>query len=102
MYGGEPDVSGFFASPEAAASTGNDATALNEIMQIAPWAGMYRPGLAEFRLTQDLEVSRSIALAHPQFGAGGLEQHYIPNWDDVTEPIHSWVMHNRAASWLGS
>jgi len=94
-HAGEPGVSGFFASDAAAASVGHDATALNEGLQIAPRAGMYRPGLTAFRLTQDVEVGRSVALANPQFGPGGLEQYYIPNWADVTEPVVSRIMMNR-------
>ena len=97
VYAGEPGVSGFFTSADAAASVGNDATALNEGLQIAPRAGMYRPGLTEFRLTQDVGVARSTALANPQFGAGGLEQYYIPNWADVTEPVVSTIMENVVA-----
>lgn len=61
------------------ASVGNDAQALNEGLQIAPRAGLYRPGLTAFRLTQDVQAARSVALANPQFGAGGLEQFFIPS-----------------------
>jgi hypothetical protein len=95
VYAGEPGVSGFFASSAAAASVGNDATALNEGLQVAPRAGLYRPGLTEFRLTQDVDAAQSTALANPQFGAGGLQQYYIPNWADVTEPVQSTIMQNR-------
>ena len=97
VYAGEPGVSGFFTTAEAAASVGNDATALNEGLQVAPRAGLYRPGLTEFRLTQDVQAARSTALANPQFGAGGLEQCFIPNWENVTEPVASTIMQNRAA-----
>jgi len=95
VYADEPGVSGFFTSADAVRSVGNDATALNEGLQVAPRACMYRPGLTEFRLTQDVEVAPLTALANPQFGAGGLEQFYIPNWADVTEPVVSIIMRNR-------
>jgi hypothetical protein len=59
--------------------------------------GTYRPGITEFRLTHDVDVARSVARANPQFGPGGLEQVYIPNFDKVTEPVVSTIMKNRAA-----
>ena len=92
VHAGEPGVSGFFASDSAAASVGHDATALNQGLQIAPRNGAFRPGLTEFELTSDVTVGRSIASANPQFGPGGLEQFYIPNWQDVTSPIVSRLM----------
>jgi len=95
VYAGEPGVSGFFTTSEVAASVGDDATALNEGLQVAPRAGTYRPFLTEFRLTQDVEAARSTTLANPQFGAGGFEQCYIPNWEQVTEPVLSTIMKNR-------
>jgi hypothetical protein len=61
-------------------------------------ARTYRPGLTEFRLTHDIEVARSIARANPQFGAGGLEQFYIPNFGNVTEPVVSTIMKNQESS----
>lgn len=97
VHAGEPGVSGFFASDAAAASVGSDAQALNEGLQIAPRAGFYRPGLTAFRLTQDVQAARSIALANSQFGAGGLEQFYIPSWADVTEPVVTRLMTNTVA-----
>lgn len=92
VHAGEPGVSGFFASDSAAASVGHDATALNQGLQIAPRNGAFRPGLTEFELTSDVTVGRSIASANPQFGPGGLEQFYLPNWQDVTCPIVSRLM----------
>jgi hypothetical protein len=92
VHAGEPGVSGFFASDSAAASVGHNATALNQGLQIAPRNGMFRPGLTEFELISDVTVGRSIASANPQFGPGGLEQFYIPNWQYVTSPIVSRLM----------
>jgi hypothetical protein len=95
VYAGEPGVSGFFTSEGVAESVGNDATALNEGLQIVSRTGMYRPGLTEFTLTQDVQAARSIALANPQYGAGGLEQFFIPNWSDIMDPMVSKIMQNR-------
>ena len=95
LYAGEPGVSGFFTSEAVARSVGHDATALNEGLQIAPRAGWYRPGLTSFNLTQDVVAGHALALANPQFGAGGLEQYYIPNWLDVTQAVASRIMMNR-------
>jgi hypothetical protein len=94
IHAGEPHVSGFFASDTAAASIGNDATALNQGLQAAPFQGTYRPGLTAFRLTRDVQAARSVALMNPQFGPGGLEQYYIPNWQGVTEPVVTRLMTN--------
>lgn len=92
VHAGEPGVSGFFTSNSAAASVGQDATALNQGLQIAPRNGTYRPGLTEFELMRDVTVARSTALANPQFGPGGLEQFYIPGWESAMTPIVSRIM----------
>jgi type VII secretion system ESX-1 substrate len=96
VFAGEPGVTGFATSAKGAAAAGNDAAVLNKGLQIAPHAGTFRPGLTEFRLTKDVEAAKSIALANPQFGPGGIEQFYIPNFGEVTEPIVSTIMRNRA------
>ena len=90
-------MTGFATSADAAAGVGNDAAALNRGLQVSSYMGTYRPGLTEFRLTKDVEVARSIARANPQFGPGGLEQFYIPDFEKVTEPVVSTIMKNRVA-----
>jgi RHS repeat-associated protein len=92
VYAGEPGVSGFATSEAVAAQVGNDATALNQGLQISAYEGSYRPGLTAFRLLEDVEAARSIAAANPQFGPGGLEQLFIPNLQQVSEPLVTRLM----------
>jgi hypothetical protein len=92
VHAGEPGLTGFATSDAAAASVGNDATALNEGLQVASRAGSYRPGLTAFQLTQDVQAASSLALANPAYGAGGLEQFFIPGFSDVTEPLVTQLM----------
>ncbi len=86
VHAGEPGLSGFATSDAVASAVGSDATALNQGLQIADRAGTYRPGLTAFRLTQDVAAARSIALANTQFGPGGFEQFFIPDFEKVAEP----------------
>jgi hypothetical protein len=44
-----------------------------------------------------VQAARSVALANPRFGPGGLEQFYMPNWADLTEPLYSVIMARLAA-----
>src|SRR5262249_27184693 len=97
VHAGEPGVSGFFTSEAAARAVGDDANALNQGLQIAPRSGLYRPGLTEFPVTDDVDAARSINRANPQSGAGGPEQFYIPDWETRLEPVVSRIMHNREA-----
>jgi hypothetical protein len=92
VHAGEPGITGFATSDEAASAVGNDAVALNEGLQIASRSGSYRPNPAAFRITQDTQAARSTALANPQYGAGGLEQYYIPNLEDVATRVGTRLM----------
>lgn len=95
VYAGEPGVSGFFTTADAALKVGVDATRLNEGLQIAPRQGMYRPGLTAYEVTVDTRAAYGIAKANTQFGAGGLPQLFIPNWQQVLTPQVSTLMENR-------
>lgn len=97
VHAGEPGLTGFATSDAVASEVGNDAAALNQGLQIAPRAGAYRPGLTAFRLTENVQAARSVALANPQFGAGGFEQFFIPGFEDVTEPLVTRLMFGGAS-----
>jgi len=86
VWVGEPGISGFATTTQAATQVGNDATLLNQGLQVAARSGQYRPGLTQMVLTQDVPAAFSTALANPQFGPGGLAQVFVPNIEKVAVP----------------
>ena len=86
VWVGEPGISGFAATTQTATQVGNDATLLNQGLQVAARSGQYRPGLTQMVLAQDLPAAFSTALANPQFGTGGLAQVFVPNIERVAIP----------------
>ena len=75
---------------------GNDATKLNQGFQIGKGEyPLYRPGMTQYEVTQDIIVGFSKALANPQFGTGGFEQYFIPDYKNVLRSIRSIIMTNR-------
>ncbi len=85
-------MTGFGTTDSVAAAVGHDAVALNEGLQVAPHGASYRPGLTAFRLIEAVDAARAITLANPQFGAGGLEQIYVPNLTGVAYPLVTRLM----------
>ncbi len=94
VYAGEPGASGFFTTSSAFSRTGNDATAIFEGLQVASYQGAYRPGITAFVVTRDTAAAFAIARANPQFGAGGLPQIYIPNFNQFTTPTVGYPLSN--------
>ncbi len=96
IWGGAPGQSNFYTTEEAMQIVGNDATKLNQGLQIGKGNyPQFRPGMTQYEVTQDITVGYSRALANPQYGAGGLDQYYISNYENVLSPIKSIIMTNR-------
>jgi RHS repeat-associated protein len=95
VYAGEPGVSGFFTTRRALMRAGNDATTLFEGMQVAPRAGLYRPGLTAFKVLEDTPAAFARTFANPQYGLGGLPQIYIRDFARVLRPVESHLLRNR-------
>jgi RHS repeat-associated protein len=96
IWGGAPGQSNFYTTEEVMQSVGNDATKLNQGLQVRKGDyPQFRPGMTQYEVTQDITVGYSKALANPQYGAGGSDQYYISNYEDVLKPIKSTIMTNR-------
>ena len=84
---------GLFTAPDhVARSVGEDAHAWNLGLQIAPGArephkNVDRPENGEFVLAENTWVAHSTAHANPDYGPGGLEQYFVPQWQtNLTGP----------------
>lgn len=49
----------------------------------------YRPGLTAYRVKHTTEAAKAHATKNTQFGPGGLEQYYIPDYANALEPLYS-------------
>lgn len=77
-------------------AVGSDATKLNQGLQVGKGNyAQFRPGMTQYEVTQDITVGYSKALANPQYGAGGFDQYYLSNYENVLNPIKSTVMTNK-------
>ncbi len=96
VWGGAPGQSNFYTTEEMMQLVGNDATKLNQGLQIGKGSySHYRPGMTQYEVTQDIIVGSSKALANPQYGPGGFAQYFIPNFNEALKPIQSIIMTNR-------
>ncbi len=93
---GTPGVTGFGVTPETMAEAGSSSNLFEGVQvgskrladasgSFADSAPGYRSSSAIYEATQDIPVGLSKALANPQFGAGGLDQMYVPAWRDLVE-----------------
>lgn len=97
IYSGSPGLTGFFTTERTILQAGGDATVLFEGLQVAPRAGLYRPGVTAFELTQDAEAAFGLVGANPQWGRGGYPQIYLPGAEQKTRPIVTHLLDNRVA-----
>lgn len=87
-----------FVVPEGTlASVGNQRNAYFEGVQVGPRAAetgvtaeqaashAYRPSAVTFEATSDIHIATSTATANPQYGAGGLTQHFVPDFASHVE-----------------
>lgn len=97
IYAGSPGPTGFFTSERTILLAGGDATVLFEGLQVAPRAGLYRPGVTAYEVTQDVEAAFGLVGANPQWGRGGYPQIYLPNFEQKTRPLVTHLLDNRVA-----
>ena len=96
VWGGMPGPSNFYTTEEVMQSVGNDATKLYQGLQVGKGSHLlFRQGMTQYEVTQDIVVGSSKALANLQYGPGGLDQYFIPNYEKVLMPIKSIIMINR-------
>ena len=96
IWGGTPGQSNFYTSEEVMNIVGNDATKLNNGLQISKKGFThYREGMTEYVLKKSIKVGYSRALANTQYGIGGYEQYFVANYKKYLEPIRSIIMTNR-------
>lgn len=92
--------SGYATTEGAVQSSGYDATALSEGLQIKPYldekaetipdTASYRTQVTEYTVHGDVEVAWSDSTeANPQYGEGGLPQYYVT---DIERKIDSGIL----------
>ncbi|MDE6208520.1 MAG: hypothetical protein K2M73_02465, partial [Lachnospiraceae bacterium] len=78
-YRGEPNGTEFFTTKKAIDSVGSSKNKLFQGLQVKEdLVYGYRKEMVGYMLNTDLDAAQSICLQNMQFGAGGLEQKYIP------------------------
>jgi len=95
VWAGAPGQGEFYTTDEVIQSTGNDATKIFEGLQVDKYEGAFRPGMTQYRVTRDTQVARSKALANGNYGPGGFDQIFIPEFEEVLEPVMSLILTNR-------
>lgn len=96
VWGGEPGQSNFYTTNEVAESIGTDATKLYQGLQVSKGDyQQYREFFTQWKFNQDTLVGFSQAKLNSNFGVGGFDQYYVPNFTDVLEKIGSISMTNR-------
>lgn len=94
--GGAPGQSNFYTTEEVMQAVGNDATKLNQGLQVGKGNyPQFRPGMTQYEVTQDITAGYSKALANPQYGQGGFDQYFINDYDKFLNPILSRIMTNK-------
>jgi hypothetical protein len=96
VWGGAPGQSSFYTNNRTIQMAGNDATKIFQGLQTSIGNhSAYRPGMTQYVVTQEIQVAQSVALANPQYGVGGFVQYFIPNHNQVLQPIFSLLLNNR-------
>lgn len=96
VWGGTPGQSNFYTTNEVAQIVGNDATKLYQRLQVGKGNfPSYRIGFTQYKVNQEVRVAYSKALANPQISKGGFDQYFIPDYENVLDPILSRIMINR-------
>jgi RHS repeat-associated protein len=96
VWGGAPGQSSFYTNSGTIQSAGNDAAKIFQGLQNSIGShSAYRPGMTQYVVTQEIQVAQSVALANPQYGVGGYTQYFIPNYNQVLQPIFSLLLTNR-------
>jgi hypothetical protein len=99
VYGGTPGQNGFYTNQNTLDDAGNDATKINEGLQIKPASPFehptrYRPNMTQYEVLEDTKVATSKALANPNYGSGGYTQYYIPQWKTNLQPVNTIPLTN--------
>mgnify|MGYP000847415481 CR=1 FL=1 len=96
IWGGAPGQSNFYSSEKVIQEVNHDATKLFRGLQVSKGKyPLYRPGMTQYEVKEDIIVGYSKALANTQHGPGGFEQYYVPNPQEVLKPIKSIILTNR-------
>ena len=96
IWVGAPGQSNFYTTEKVMQSIGNDATKLNQGLQVGKGNySQFRPGMTQYVVTQDITVGYLKALANPQYGTGGFDQYFVPDYDSILNPVKSIIMTNR-------
>ncbi|USK58759.1 ribonuclease YeeF family protein [Peribacillus asahii] len=88
LYAGYPRPTGYSFTKEVLDSVNGDSKRLFQGVQVNPrefddGTGDYKFQIIAFELLDDLPSARGMTDANPQFGLGGLEQIFTPDFDDL-------------------
>ena len=97
IYGGVPGQSEYYTTSMAISKAEGSSSSLFQGLQVKPSApqynhkitGPYRPGVTAYEVIRDSPAAYGVSKANPQFGKGGFEQLFIPNFETVLKPIYS-------------
>lgn len=94
VVGAVPGPSPYYTTLEGFQSTGGTAEGYYQGLQVQPNTTnlhypMYRNGVTVYEAAQDIPVATAPTLANPQFGAGGVNQIYIPGFKTQLNPLYS-------------
>ncbi len=96
VWGGSPGQSNFYVTDTVMRTVGTDATRLYQGIQVGKGSyPTYREGMTMYKVTEDITVAYSKALANPSYGAGGFDQFFIDQYQNVLKPILTRIMKNR-------
>ncbi len=94
VVGAVPGQSPYYTTIRGFERSGGTAKGYYEGLQIQPNSPNstyppYRNGVTIYKVNGDVNVGVGNALENPQFGVGGLEQVFIPNFENVLVPLYS-------------
>jgi len=92
VWGTTPPQSNFYTNGQTVRIAGNNAASIYNGLQIKPDLLLgYRPGITQYVVTRNIQVAESIATAN-NYGAGGFTQYFIPNFEEVLEPVFTLLL----------
>lgn len=108
VWAASPGNSGFAVFADTASQVDGDAREYGRVTQSTPRRGQgeseptYRGELRAYEIPAGHQIAVSTASKSPQWGPGGAQQCFVPNFKDVAKPLDDRIqLHsNRSAVWL--
>jgi hypothetical protein len=108
VWAASPGNSGFAVFADTASQVDGDAREYGRVTQSTPRRGQgeseptYRAELRAYEIPAGHQIAVSTASNSPQWGPGGAQQCFVPNFKEVAEPLDDRIQlqSNRSAVWL--